>query len=106
MEMTNKQGFPGMKIGIICIGDELLKGATLNTNLAFLGQSLLSEGMMAELSLEDALCYLRREALRLPDNTPRGFVLVTYHGHPLGFVKNLGDRANNLYPKPWAIRHL
>ena len=60
----------------------------------------------AELSLEDALCYLRREALRLPDNTPRGFVLVTYHGHPLGFVKNLGDRANNLYPKPWAIRHL
>ena len=52
MEMTNKQGFSGMKIGIICIGDELLKGATLNTNLAFLGQSLLSEGMMAELSLE------------------------------------------------------
>lgn len=60
----------------------------------------------AELPLEDALRYLHREALRLPVNTPRGFVLVTHKGHPLGFVKNLGERANNLYPKPWAIRNL
>lgn len=60
----------------------------------------------ADLSLEDALRYLHREAIRLPVSTPRGFVLVTYQGRPLGFVKNLGDRANNLYPKPWAIRNL
>lgn len=60
----------------------------------------------AELSPDEALRYLHREVLKLPGNTPRGFVLVTYQGHPLGFVKNLGDRANNLYPKPWAIRNL
>ena len=60
----------------------------------------------AELCLEDALRYLHRETLHLPGNTPHGFVLVTYQGHPLGFVKNLGNRANNLYPKPWAIRNL
>ncbi len=60
----------------------------------------------ADLSKEDALRYLHREAIRLPGGAPRGFVLVTYGGHPLGFVKNLGDRANNLYPKPWAIRNL
>ena len=60
----------------------------------------------AELPLDAALRYLHREALILPASTPRGFVLVTYQGHPLGFVKNLGDRANNLYPKPWAIRSL
>lgn len=60
----------------------------------------------AELSLDAALRYLHREALVLPAGTPRGFVLVTYQGYPLGFVKNLGDRANNLYPKPWAIRSL
>lgn len=59
-----------------------------------------------ELSLETALCYLHREGLVLPGTAPRGFVVVTYQGHPLGFVKNLGDRANNLYPKPWAIRNL
>lgn len=60
----------------------------------------------AELSLDAALRYLHREALVLPAGAPRGFVLVTYQGYPLGFVKNLGDRANNLYPKPWAIRSL
>lgn len=60
----------------------------------------------AELSLDAALRYLHRAALVLPAGSPRGFVLVTYQGYPLGFVKNLGDRANNLYPKPWAIRSL
>lgn len=59
-----------------------------------------------ELSLEDALRYLHREAVVLPDDTPKGYVAVTYNGLKLGFVKNLGNRANNLYPKEWAIRNL
>ena len=59
-----------------------------------------------ELTLEQARRYLHRESFVLPDSTPRGFVLVTYAGLPLGFMKNLGERANNLYPKNWAIRSL
>ncbi|MBP5429967.1 MAG: rRNA cytosine-C5-methyltransferase [Elusimicrobiaceae bacterium] len=59
-----------------------------------------------ELSLDQAQRYLHREAFALPPDTPRGFVLVTYQGYPLGFMKNLGDRANNLYPKNWAIKKL
>jgi NOL1/NOP2/fmu family ribosome biogenesis protein len=30
--------------------------------------------------------------------------LLTYQGIPLGFVKNIGNRANNLYPQEWRIR--
>ncbi len=59
-----------------------------------------------ELSLDDARKYLHREAVILPEGTPKGFVIVTYQGLNLGFVKNLGNRANNLYPKEWAIRNL
>lgn len=59
-----------------------------------------------ELTLDDARRYLHREAITLPPDTPRGFVVVTYHNHPLGFMKNIGNRANNLYPKEWAIRNL
>lgn len=59
-----------------------------------------------ELTLEQAQKYLHREALVLPKDTPTGFVIVTYQKHPLGFMKNLGERANNLYPKNWAIRNL
>lgn len=50
-----------------------------------------------------ALTYLRRESVTLPDGTPKGYVLLTYEGGPLGFVKNLGNRSNNLYPAAWRI---
>lgn len=59
----------------------------------------------AELSLEEALSYLRRESLTLPPSVPRGHVIVTYRDRPLGFVNNLGPRANNLYPQEWRIRN-
>lgn len=59
-----------------------------------------------ELPLDLARRYLHRESLVLGASVPRGFVLVTYQNQPLGFMKNLGERANNLYPKPWAIRSL
>ena len=59
-----------------------------------------------ELTLEQAQKYLHREVLVFPKDTPTGFVIVTYQGHPLGFMKNLGERANNLYPKNWAIHNL
>ena len=58
----------------------------------------------AELSYEQAIAYLRKEGLVLDPAIPRGYVLVTYHHLPLGFVKNIGNRANNLYPQEWRIR--
>ncbi|MBP5290206.1 MAG: rRNA cytosine-C5-methyltransferase [Paludibacteraceae bacterium] len=57
-----------------------------------------------ELSLEMAQAYLRSEALILPDQ-PTGYLLMTYQGVPLGFVKNIGNHCNNLYPNEWRIRH-
>ena len=57
-----------------------------------------------ELSYKQAISYLRGEALVLPEDTPRGIVEVTFMGHPLGQMKNIGSRANNLYPKAWRIK--
>ncbi|MDE7342571.1 MAG: rRNA cytosine-C5-methyltransferase, partial [Muribaculaceae bacterium] len=57
-----------------------------------------------ELSMEDALRYLRREAIPLPADTPKGYVTVCYRSLPLGLMKNLGNRANNLFPAPWRIK--
>ena len=56
------------------------------------------------LSYSQAIAFLRREALVLPADTPRGIVAVSYEGHELGLVKNIGNRANNLYPKEWRIK--
>ena len=57
-----------------------------------------------EVSYAEAMKFLRGEALILPPDTPRGIVEVCFMGHPLGCVKNIGSRANNLYPKPWRIK--
>ena len=54
--------------------------------------------------LTTVLAYLRRESIVLPPDQPRGYLLLTYHQFPLGWVKNLGNRANNLYPQEWRIR--
>lgn len=55
-----------------------------------------------EVDYATAIAYLRRESVTL-DDAPRGYVLLTYRGLPLGFVKNIGNRANNLYPQEWRI---
>ncbi len=56
------------------------------------------------LSYEQAVAYLRREAVTLPPDVPRGIVCLTFAGLPLGFAKQVGGRANNLYPAEWRIR--
>lgn len=57
----------------------------------------------ADVTLEQALSYLRRESITLPPDVPKGLVTITYMGLPLGMAKNIGSRANNLYPKNWRI---
>ena len=57
-----------------------------------------------ELTYEQAIAYLRKEAITLDASVPRGYILLTYKNIPLGFAKNIGNRANNLYPQEWRIR--
>lgn len=53
---------------------------------------------------DTAISYLRREAIVLPADAPRGYVVIAYKGARLGFAKNIGSRANNLYPQEWRIK--
>ena len=66
--------------------------------------NLQTTDIQAELTYAQALAYLRHEAIVLPPDTPRGLVEVCFMGHPLGLAKNIGNRANNLYPKEWRIK--
>ena len=56
-----------------------------------------------ELYLREALLFQKKEEIRI-QSTKKGWLLVQYQGVPLGFVKNLGNRANNYFPKEWRIR--
>ncbi|GAA4318917.1 methyltransferase RsmF C-terminal domain-like protein [Compostibacter hankyongensis] len=55
------------------------------------------------LDTEQALKYLRKEDAGL-ENVPAGWVLARYKGMNLGWMKGLGGRVNNYYPKQWRIR--
>ena len=83
-----------------------MKGRDLipHPSLALLAALGKEDYPRVELSYQDAIRYLRGESITLPADTPRGFVIVTYYDIALGFVKNIGSRANNLYPDGWRIK--
>lgn len=83
-----------------------LKGKSCLPHPALAFSALYKEAAFSqvELSYEQAISYLRKEAIALAATTSKGFVLLTYKQLPLGFVKHLGNRSNNLYPAPWRIR--
>ena len=56
---------------------------------------------VCEVDYPTAVRYLRGESISV--DGPRGYVLIAHEGAVLGFANNLGNRANNLYPKPQRI---
>ena len=55
-----------------------------------------------EVSLEDALEYLRRQDIAA-SQFEEGVNMVTYRGVAIGFIKRIGARCNNMYPKDLRI---
>ena len=84
-----------------------MKGRDFLPHHALALSTVLSSDVFPRVDLNhnEAIAYLRRESVCLPADTPKGHVLLTYQQKPLGFVKNLGNRANNLYPQEWRIKN-
>ncbi len=94
-------------VRILSAGVEIgeVKGKDLIPSHQLAMSTVLSDHFpKVELSLGHALQYLSKETIILPQDTPKGFVTATFQGFPLGFLKNLGNRANNLYPSEYRIR--
>ncbi|HVK47030.1 MAG TPA: hypothetical protein VM488_04290 [Pseudobacter sp.] len=80
-----------------------LAGQQLVPDHALALSTLLQPSTVAvSLKKEDALQYLRKEQVILPD-APTGWALVKYENLPLGWVKVLPNRVNNYYPSNWRI---
>jgi 16S rRNA C967 or C1407 C5-methylase (RsmB/RsmF family)/NOL1/NOP2/fmu family ribosome biogenesis protein len=84
------------------IGEVTHKGWNPKEGLA-LNSSLLVAGVSRiELPLEQMLSYLQGDTFYLEGK--QGYYLVTYQNEPVGWIKHLGNRFNNLYPKEWRIK--
>lgn len=88
----------------VTLGTEKGRDIIPDQSLAMSRQLNIDAYPHVELGYAEAINFLRKEAVTLPEGTPRGFVVVTYLGYPLGMEKNIGNRANNLYPTEWRIK--
>ena len=80
-------------------GDTLVPDADLALSVALAPEAFPE----VDLDRPAALSFLHRDNPVLA-NAPRGYLIVRYGGLPLGFVKNLGGRCNNLHPQSRRIR--
>ena len=58
---------------------------------------------MVEVGRDMALDYLRRSDIGVTEQMVEGINLLCYEGLPLGWIKRVGNRSNNLYPNSLRI---
>lgn len=85
----------------VFVGTKQKKGFNPEIDLA-LNFSLRNTSETIELTKKEALQYLHGDTFPLEGTI--GFKLLTYKSEPLGYIKHLGNRFNNLFPKEWRIR--
>ena len=88
----------------IVIGEVKGKNLVPDISLALSNELKIESVKTFSLDLKQSISYLRREALSLPETCPLGWVLMLFEGYPIGWMKNIGNRANNGYPNEWRIR--
>jgi 16S rRNA C967 or C1407 C5-methylase (RsmB/RsmF family)/NOL1/NOP2/fmu family ribosome biogenesis protein len=91
-----KVRYAGVELGMIAKNDLVPEHA-----LAL--STIISKNIYAiELNEKDALNYLRRNEIAV-ETSHKGWALAQYKGFNLGWMKLLGNRINNYYPKEWRV---
>jgi NOL1/NOP2/sun family putative RNA methylase len=88
----------GMRIGKLA-GKDMIPDHELALSLAINKERFLE----TELNKQQAIQYLQRENVTDLDTPDKGWSLMTFEGHSLGWAKLLPNRINNYYPKEIRI---
>ncbi len=89
-----------IKKGILC--GKLIRTEVIPEHELAMYANTRKDIASVELSLNEAILYLQKENIEI--NCPhKGWFIVTYKGHNLGWIKNLGNRVNNYYPSNYRI---
>lgn len=91
-----KVRYAGVELGTIAKNDLLPEHALAVSTI------LKVDVVKVELTLEQSLDYLRKNEINI-DSPHKGWALAVYNNFPLGWMKLLGNRINNYYPKEWRI---
>ncbi len=97
---VRKDGVYSSSSAVAPDADKILRKA--KTCLRVMPQAFTCEGPLVELDYDQAVAYLRREAVRT--TAPVGALTLGYCGVPLGPGKGVPGRINNQYPDAWRIK--
>jgi 16S rRNA C967 or C1407 C5-methylase (RsmB/RsmF family)/NOL1/NOP2/fmu family ribosome biogenesis protein len=86
---------PGIEIGHF-VREELIPAHAISMT------DLIGGSESLDVELSQAISYLRGETIQLI--SMKGWAIITYKGINLGWVKCMGARSNNYYPKECRIR--
>jgi NOL1/NOP2/fmu family ribosome biogenesis protein len=87
----------GIEIGIF-------KGKDFVPSHAFALSDLIADSIeRLEVPAVEAMKFLRKENFEFSTGKD-GWLLITFGGNALGWVKKIGDRINNYLPAEWKIR--
>ena len=87
----------------VCMG-QIFKGKLKPEHSLAMFTSLNTSAIpTVEVSREMALDYLRRGDIGVTEQMVEGINLLCYEGLPLGWIKRVGNRSNNLYPNSLRI---
>ena len=88
----------GIRLGKLA-GKELIPDHELAQSLILNKDAFLQ----TELTYDQAIAYLRKDNIDNLDGQQKGWSLMNYQGHVLGWAKLLPNRINNYYPKEIRI---
>lgn len=88
----------GVRLGSIA-GRDLIPDHELALSLIINREAVLN----TQLTREQAIAYLRRDDIKGLELNQKGWSLMTFKNHPLGWAKLLPNRINNYYPKEMRI---
>src|SRR5436190_2895604 len=97
--------FLSSKLRIVNCGTrigEIIKDKLIPDHALALSNIISDKIQRVELDYEQSIQYLKKKELR-SQTDKKGWTLVTYQGHPLGWINILPNRINNYYPKELRI---
>jgi NOL1/NOP2/fmu family ribosome biogenesis protein len=86
----------GTKVG------EIIKDKLVPDHALALSNILSDKVQRVELDHEQVIQYLKKKEVSVQTDK-KGWSLVTFQGHPLGWINILPNRINNYYPKELRI---
>ncbi|MEO7984259.1 MAG: Fmu (Sun) domain protein, partial [Bacteroidota bacterium] len=81
---------------------ELMRDKLVPEHALAMSNRIADSILRTDLHYDQAIQYLQRRDLKM-ETTGKGWQLVTYQQHPLGWINALPNRINNYYPKELRI---